>query len=162
DLIGYRRHGHSEVDDPTITQPLLYERIKNHPQLWKIYAGHAGLDATATIEAVRAEYEQEQSKAGQLKKIPHLRQLPKYWGAYHRGRFKAEYEVETGLTREQIAGLTDELVRVPEGFHTHAKIVKLLEQRSEMGHGKRAIDYGFAEALAFGSLLKEGTPLRLT
>jgi len=50
DLIGYRRHGHSEVDDPTITQPLLYEKIKKHPPLWKIYAERTGLDATATLE----------------------------------------------------------------------------------------------------------------
>src|SRR5579859_5002806 len=162
DLIGYRRHGHSEVDDPTITQPLLYERIKNHPQLWKIYAERTGIDATATLAAVRAEYETEQAKAGQLKKIPHLRQLPKYWSAFHRGAFKPEYEVETGLSLEKLAEISDALVRVPAGFHTHAKIVKLLEQRSEMGHGKRAVDYGFAEALAFGSLLHEGRPLRLT
>ena len=162
DLIGYRRHGHSEVDDPTITQPLLYERIKNHAQLWKIYAEKTGIDAAATLEAVCAEYETEQVKAGQLKKIPHLRQLPKYWSAYHRGAFKPEYDVETGLSLEKLAEITDALVRVPAGFHTHTKIVKLLEQRSEMGHGKRAVDYGFAEALAFGSLLQEGTPLRLT
>ncbi len=162
DLIGYRRHGHSEVDDPTITQPLLYEKIKSHPPLWKIYAERTGLDATATLETVRAEYETEQTKAGQLKKIPHLRQLPKYWSAFHRGAFKPEYEVKTGLSLEKLAEITDGLVRVPEGFHTHPKIVKLLEQRAEMGHGKRAVDYGFAEALAFGSLLQEGTPLRLT
>src|ERR1051325_8217109 len=162
DLIGYRRHGHSEVDDPTITQPRLYERIKSHPPLWKIYAEHVRVDAAKTVEAVRAEYEVEQTKAGQLKKNPHLRQLPKYWSAFHRGKFKPEYEVETGLSIENIAELTDLLVRVPDGFHTHPKIVKLLEQRAEMGHGKRAIDYGFAESLAFASLLKEGTPLRLT
>src|SRR5207253_11489383 len=66
------------------------------------------------------------------------------------------------LTREKLAEIADGLVRVPDGFHVHPKIVKLLEQRAEMGHGKRAIDYGFAEALAFGSLLLEGTPLRLT
>jgi len=161
-LIGYRRHGHSEVDDPTITQPLLYERIKNHPQLWKIYAERTGINATKTIETVRAEYEMEQVKAGQLKKIPHLRQLPKYWSAYHRGAFKPEYDVETGLSLEKLGEITDALVHVPEGFHVHPKIVKLLEQRSEMGRGKRALDYGFAEALAFGSLLQEGTPLRLT
>src|SRR5260221_12189425 len=75
DLIGYRRHGHSEGDDPTITQPRLYARIKTHPPLWKIYAGQIGVDASKTVEAVRAEYEIEQTKAGQLKKIPHLRQL---------------------------------------------------------------------------------------
>jgi len=162
DLIGYRRHGHSEVDDPTITQPRLYERIKTHPPLWKIYAERTGVDASKTVAAVRAEYEVEQTKAGQLKKTPHLRKLPDYWSAYHRGKFRPEYEVETGLSAENIAELTDALVRVPKGFHVHPKIVKLLEQRAEMGHGKRVIDFGFAESLAFASLLREGTPLRLT
>jgi 2-oxoglutarate dehydrogenase E1 component len=162
DLIGYRRHGHSEVDDPTITQPRLYDKIKSHPPLWKLYAERVGVDATKTVEAVRAEYEVEQTKAQQLKKTPHLRQLPEYWSKFHRGKFRAEYEVETGLPAEEIAELTDALVRVPGGFHVHPKIVKLLEQRAEMGKGKRAIDYGFAESLAFASLLEEGTPLRLT
>jgi 2-oxoglutarate dehydrogenase E1 component len=162
DLIGYRRHGHSEVDDPTITQPRLYEKIKNHRPLWKLYAERVQVDATKTVEAVRAEYEVEQTKAGKLKKIPHLRQLPDYWSAFHRGKFKAEYEVDTGLAAETLAAITGKLVAVPSGFHVHPKIAKLLEQRAEMGRGKRAVDYGFAEALAFGSLLEEGTPLRLT
>ena len=162
DLIGYRRHGHSEVDDPTITQPRLYEKIKNHPPLWKLYAERVHVDATKTVEAVRAEYEVEQTKAGKLKKIPHLRQLPDYWSAFHRGKFKPEYEVDTGVSPEALSAITNKLVKVPSGFHVHPKIVKLLEQRAEMGHGKRAIDYGFAEALAFGSLLQEGTPIRLT
>ena len=162
DIIGYRRHGHSEVDDPTITQPLLYERIKNHPPLWKIYAERTGIDSTQIAEAVRKEYEEEQTKARALKKIPHLRKLPEYWAPYSHGRYKPEYEVDTGLTREKLAEITDGLVRVPEGFHVHPKIVKLLEQRSEMGHGKRAVDYGFAEALAFGSIVLEGNPIRLT
>src|SRR4029077_2830312 len=149
----YRRHGHSEVDDPTITQPLLYERIKNHAALWKIYAQRTGMDSSLMVEAVRKEYEEEQAKARALRKIPHLRKLPDYWAPYQHGRYKPEYEVDTGLTREKLAEITDGLARVPEGFHVHPKIVKLLEQRSEMGHGKRAVDYGFAEALAFGSLL---------
>ena len=162
DLIGYRRHGHSEVDDPTITQPVLYERIKNHAPLWKIYAQQIGLDATPIVETVKREYEEEQVKAGQLTKIPHLRKLPDYWSPYVHGKYKIEYEVDTGLTREQLAELTDGLVRVPPGFHLHPKIAKLLEQRSEMGHGKRALDYGFAEALAFASLVSSGHPVRLT
>ncbi|HEX2662744.1 MAG TPA: 2-oxoglutarate dehydrogenase E1 component [Candidatus Acidoferrum sp.] len=162
DLIGYRRHGHSEVDDPTITQPKLYERIKGHPPLWKIYAEAAQVDATPMVEAVRKEYEEEQTKARALKKIPRLRQLPDYWAPYSHGRYKPEYEVPTGLERAELAEITDGLVRVPSGFHVHPKIVKLLEQRAEMGHGKRPVDYGFAEALAFGSLLLEGTPVRLT
>jgi 2-oxoglutarate dehydrogenase E1 component len=162
DIIGYRRHGHSEVDDPTITQPKLYERIKNHAPLWKIYAESTGIDSTEIAENIRKEYEEEQTKARALKKIPQLRKLPEYWGPYSHGRYKPEYEVDTGLTREKLAEITDGLVRVPEAFHVHPKIVKLLEQRAEMGHGKRPVDYGFAEALAFGSLLLEGTPVRLT
>src|ERR1700731_1292150 len=162
DLIGYRRHGHSEVDDPTITQPRLYERIKNHQPLWRIYSERIGVQPMQIVENVRKEYEEGQSKAREIKKIPHLRQLPNYWSAYHRGRFKPEYEADTGLNREKLAEITDALACVPEGFHVHPKIVKLLEQRSEMGHGKRAVDYGFAEALAFGSLLLEGNPVRLT
>src|SRR5579872_5986110 len=162
DLIGYRRHGHSEVDDPTITQPVLYERIKNHAPLWKIYAERTGIDASLIVEGVKKEYEVEQEKAGQLTKIPHLRKLPDYWSPYTHGKYDPAYEVDTGLTQEKLAELTDGLVRVPAGFHLHPKIAKLLEQRSEMGHGKRAIDYGFAEALALGSLVLEGNPVRLT
>jgi 2-oxoglutarate dehydrogenase E1 component len=162
DLIGYRRHGHSEVDDPTITQPLLYERIKNHAPLWTIYAEKTGMDATQIAETVKREYEEEQQKAGQLTKIPQLRKLPEYWSPYRHGKYDPAYEVDTGLTREKLAEITDGLVRVPNGFHVHPKIAKLLEQRSEMGHGKRAVDYGFAEALAFGSLVLEGNPVRLT
>jgi 2-oxoglutarate dehydrogenase E1 component len=162
DLIGYRRHGHSEVDDPTITQPRLYDKIKSHPPLWKLYAQRVGVDAAKTVEAVRAEYEGEQTKAGKLKKIPHLRQLPDYWSAFHRGKFRPEYEVDTGIAQEKLAEITAKLMSVPADFHVHPKIAKLLEQRGEMGRGKRPVDYGFAEALAFGSLLLEGTPLRLT
>jgi 2-oxoglutarate dehydrogenase E1 component len=162
DIIGYRRHGHSEVDDPTITHPLTYERIKNHPPLWKIYAEHTGIDAGAIADAVRKEYEEEQTKAKALKKMPHLRTLPSYWDPYVHGKYDPKYEVDTGLSREKLGELTDGLVRVPNGFHLHPKLAKLLEQRAEMGHGKRAIDYGFAEALAFASLVLEGTPIRLT
>src|SRR6266849_4999920 len=162
DIIGYRRHGHSEIDDPTITQPLLYERIKNHAPLWKIYAEHTGIDSNPAAEAVRKEYEEEQTKARALKKIPHLRKLPDYWAPYQHGRYDASYEVDTGLTPEKLAEITDGLIRLPEGFHIHPKIVKLLEQRVEMGHGRRAVDYGFAEMLAFGSILLEGNPVRLT
>ena len=162
DIIGYRRHGHSEVDDPTITQPLLYERIKNHPPLWKLYAERTGIDAADTVDAVRQEYEEEQTKARALKKIPHLRTLPDYWSSYKHGKYDSSFEVETGLSKEQLAELTAALVRVPDGFNLHAKIEKLLEQRAEMGNGKRAADYGFAESLALGSLLLEGYPVRLT
>jgi len=103
DIIGYRRHGHSEVDDPTITQPILYERIKDHPPLWKIYAESTGIDSSEIVVSVRKEYEEEQTKARALKTIPHLRKLPDYWAPYSHGRYKPEYEVDTGLSREKPA-----------------------------------------------------------
>jgi 2-oxoglutarate dehydrogenase E1 component len=162
DLIGYRRHGHSEVDDPTITQPRLYERIKNHAPLWKIYAQQTTRDAAPIVEAVKKEYEEAQRKAAKLTKMPHLRKLPDYWSPYHFGKYDASFEVDTGLSREKIAEITAGLVRTPAGFNVHPKIVKLLEQRAEMGQGKRPFDYGFAELLAYGSLVEEGTPVRLT
>ncbi len=116
DLIGYRRHGHSEVDDPTITQPRLYERIKAHPQLWKIYAEHTAIDAEPTAASIRKEYEEAQRKAGKLTKIPRLRKLPDYWAPYNYGKYNPAFEVDTGLSREKLAEITDGLIRPAGGF----------------------------------------------
>ena len=163
DLIGYRRHGHSEVDDPTITQPLLYKKIKEHPPLWEIYADDIGAtDAQAQAVAIKAEFESAQKDAGKITKKPLMRELPSYWDQYYGGRHKPEFEVETGLSQEQLTELTASLTTYPDGFHIHPKVKKLLEQRAEMGAGKRLVDYGMAEALAFGSLVKAGIPVRLS
>jgi len=163
DLIGYRRHGHSEVDDPTITQPLLYKAIKEHPPLWEIYSEDIGVeDAQTRVQAIRAEFETAQKKAGSLTEKPMLRELPSYWDQYTGGRYKKEYDVETALSAEELREITERLTTYPGDFHIHPKVKKLLEQRAEMGVGKRAVDYGMAEALAFGSLVKAGVPVRLS
>ena len=163
DLIGYRRHGHSEVDDPTVTQPLLYKKIKDHPPLWEIYADDIGAaDAQTRAAAIRTEFESAQKQAGEITKKPTLRELPGYWDQYYGGLYKPEFEVETGLSIEMLAELSGKLTSYPEGFHIHPKVKKLLEQRAEMGSGKRLVDYGMAEALAFGSLVKAGIPVRLS
>jgi 2-oxoglutarate dehydrogenase E1 component len=163
DLIGYRRHGHSEVDDPTITQPLLYKAIKEHPPLWEIYAEDIGVDDAQTrVQSIRAELEAAQKKAGTLTKKPTLRELPTYWGSYKGGRYKPEYETETGLSADELREITEALTTYPADFHIHPKVKKLLEQRAEMGTGKRPVDYGMAEALAFASLVKAGVPVRLS
>jgi 2-oxoglutarate dehydrogenase E1 component len=163
DLIGYRRHGHSEVDDPTITQPLLYRAIKDHPPLWEIYAEDTGIqDARARADAIKAGLEEAQKRAGSLKKKPVLRQLPDYWSKYKGLRYKPQYDVETAITPDELHQLTGRLTSFPANFHIHPKVKKLLEQRAEMGAGKRAVDYGMAEALSFASLVKGGTPVRLS
>jgi 2-oxoglutarate dehydrogenase E1 component len=164
DMIGYRRHGHSEVDDPTVTQPLLYKAIKEHPPLWEIYAEDMGSDAEAQAKAaeVKAEYEAGQKNAGSITKKPTMRDLPSYWNGYYGGRYKPEYDLETGLSTEELDELTEKLTTYPAGFHIHPKVKKLLEQRAEMGAGKRDVDYGMAEALSFASLVKAGIPIRMS
>ena len=163
DLIGYRRHGHSEVDDPTITQPLLYKKIKEHPPLWEIYADDIGAtDAQAQAAAIKAEFEAAQKKAGSIKQqaadarppeiLEQLLRRPPSPGIRSRNRTLAR----------RITELTARLTTYPEGFHIHPKVKKLLEQRAEMGAGKRPVDYGMAEALAFASLVKAGTHVRFS
>jgi 2-oxoglutarate dehydrogenase E1 component len=163
DLIGYRRHGHSEVDDPTVTQPLMYKAIKQHPPLYQIYAKQLGTeDIAERVGAIKSEYEAAQKSATKVTKKPMMRSLPKYWDGYFGGRYKAEYEQPTGVAREELEELTERLTTYPEGFHIHPKVKKLLEQRVEMGTGKKPVDYGMAEALAFASLVKQGIPVRLS
>jgi 2-oxoglutarate dehydrogenase E1 component len=162
DLVGYRRHGHSEVDDPTITQPVRYRKIEAHPQLWQIYAEKTGADPEPIVQRVREELDAAQKEAQEIEKSPPMRRLPRYWGAFRGGRYETSFEVETAVAENLLTPVGEALVSYPQGFHVHAKVKKLLEQRLEMAQGKRAIDFGMAEALAFGSLLAEGVPVRLT
>jgi len=162
DLVGYRRHGHSEVDDPTVTQPLRYAKIKDHPPLYQTYSEHIGADISARAKEVQAELVEAQKEATVRKKMPRLSQLPAYWSPYKGGIHKPEHEVETGLTAEAIGKISEGLTSYPADFHIHPKIKKLLEQRLEMGRGVKPFDYGMAEAVAIGSLLRQGTPVRLS
>jgi 2-oxoglutarate dehydrogenase E1 component len=162
DLIGYRRHGHSEVDDPTITQPLRYTKIKNHPPLYEIYARQIGADASPRVKELQGELAEAQKQATQMKKSASLATLPGYWSNYFGGPYKPEYEADTALSAAAVEDISNKLTTYPRGFHIHPKIKKLLEQRQEMGKGQRLFDYGMAEAVAFGSLLLQGTPVRLS
>jgi 2-oxoglutarate dehydrogenase E1 component len=162
DLVGYRRHGHSEVDDPTVTQPKRYAIIKDHPQLYKLYAKNIGVDPEPEVRAVQNELLEDQKLATQAEDRPALAQLPDYWSAYKGGCLEPEDEVDTGLPVERVAELARLTTVVPDGFHIHPKVKKLFEQRLEMAAGTRAFDYGMAELTAFASLLTTGTPVRLS
>jgi 2-oxoglutarate dehydrogenase E1 component len=163
DLIGYRKHGHSEVEDPTVTQPLLYKEIKDHPPLWEIYAEDTGAeDVQAQVDEIKNELDAAQKRAGSLTKKPLMRDLPVYWDSYVGGRYKAEYDIATGVSLDELKEITTGLTTYPAGFHIHPKIKKLLEQRGEMGEGKRPVDYGMGEALAFASLVRQGIPIRMS
>ncbi len=162
DLIGYRRHGHSEVDDPTITQPLRYAKIKDHPPLYQIYAQKNHIDPAAEAAQVRALFLEEQKTATRASRKPRLFDIRPYWDPYYGGPLRPEDNPVTGLQAGEIASLATALTTVPQGFHLHPKVAKLLEQRAEMGDGKKPVDYGLAELLAYASLLKAGTPVRLS
>src|SRR3984885_2609747 len=101
DLIGYRRHGHSEVDDPTITQPLRYRKIQAHQQLWESYSEKIGVDAAPIVQRVRGELDAAQKQALELEKNPPMRKLPPYWDAYRGGRYNAAMEVDTGVAQPE-------------------------------------------------------------
>ena len=162
DLIGYRRHGHSEVDDPTVTQPVRYRRIAQIPPLWESYASKIGVDPAGTIQKIRAQYEADLKRARAIRKIPMLRELPAYWDAFTGGAYDAAFEVDTRVAAEELLQIGEALARHPEGFNIHPKIKRLMEQRLQMARGERPVDFGMAEALAFASVLRTGIPVRLS
>jgi 2-oxoglutarate dehydrogenase E1 component len=162
DLIGFRRYGHSEVDDPTVTQPVRYRRIAEIPPLGESYARKTGVDPAGAIQKIRAQYEGDLKKARAIRKIPMLRELPAYWDAYRGGAYDAAIEVDTRVAAEELREIGEALARHPEGFNIHPRIKRLLEQRLQMARGERPVDFGMAEALAFGSLLRKGIPVRLS
>lgn len=162
DLIGYRRHGHSEVDDPTVTQPRRYAIIKDHKPLYQIYAEKIGVNPTKEAEAIQQEYLEQQKLATKADQIPHMATLPSYWDKYEGGEYDPAYEVNTGISAERVRELVTKLTTVPKDFHLHPKVKKLFEQRQEMGSGAKPFDYGMAELIAYASLLEDGTLVRLT
>lgn len=162
DLIGYRRHGHSEVDDPTVTQPRRYAIIKDHKPLYQIYAEKIGVNPTKEAEAIQQEYLDQQKLATKADQIPHMATLPSYWDKYKGGEYDPAYEVNTGISAERVRELVTKLTTVPKDFHLHPKVKKLFEQRQEMGSGAKPFDYGMAELVAYASLLEDGTLVRLT
>jgi len=164
DLVCFRRYGHSEVDDPTTTQPLLYRAIEALPMLYQAYAARigAGPDVVRVLEeGIHARLEQEIEKGRAMTRKPSLRVLPSYWDPYRGGRYDPALEVDTAVPADRLAEIARRITSLPEPFAPHPKVQRGLDQRLEMGLGTRPVDWGMAEALAFGSLLLAGTPVRL-
>lgn len=164
DLVGYRRWGHNEGDEPAFTQPHMYEVIRSHPTVRELYARRleeAGIitqdeadkmvkDAFAVLEKARREAESslhlEDDEANG-----------------HEGNGKQEQQARpAAVSAEQLATFNTELLTWPEGFSPNAKLVRLLERRATSIGPEGGIDWGQAEALAFASILADGTPIRLT
>jgi len=164
DLIGYRRYGHSEVEDPSTTQPLLYAKIKDHPMLFESFAEAMGVGQDE-LEPMRKKIwehlEAEQEVGRRREQRPLMRTMPPYWDAYHGGLRGGEPDPDTAVPAERIREIAERMTAVPDGFALHPKIKRLFDQRMKMATGEKRIDWGTAEALAFGSLLWEGIPVRL-
>ena len=162
DLIGFRRHGHSEIDDPTMTQPLLYQKIGIHPPLWKTYSEDIGVDPATNVEEARKKYERAKEEAESLTKAPRLSVLPAYWSGYSGGRYDPACEVDTGVPAEILKKTAALVTSYPAQFRIHPKVKRMLEKRREMGEGNAPVDFGMGEALAFATLLQQGIPIRLS
>jgi 2-oxoglutarate dehydrogenase E1 component len=169
DLIGYRRFGHNESDEPAYTQPEMYARIKNKKRVSELWADRLVADGVVSREDVQR---QEQEVWDNLTLL-HQRLKAKIAAAAEHDRGDqgtGEYEldrspspdVKTAVPGARLRQLGEELLRVPEGFTVHPKLVKQLERRREGLREPGGIDWAHAEALAFASLLTEGTPIRLT
>jgi 2-oxoglutarate dehydrogenase E1 component len=161
DLVGYRRFGHNEQDDPAYTQPLMAERIARQPTARESYGARLVADGVLTreeadglvertLETLRAAH--DELTAAFADSVPVTEQrAPTDTGA----------AVITSVTRERLLELNERLLDVPEGFRVNAKLEKQLERRRQALH-EGGIDWGHAEALAFASLLEEGIPIRLS
>jgi 2-oxoglutarate decarboxylase len=161
DLIGYRRFGHNEQDEPAYTQPLMYETIKRHPPVRKLYADK--LVSQGIVSQEEADGIAESAYNSLVEAHSELREAMEQ-GAdteEHELDRTASQEPKTAVGPETIRALNEQLLRVPEGFTVHRKLKPLFERRrSALEEG--SIDWAQAESLAWASLLAQGVPIRLT
>jgi 2-oxoglutarate dehydrogenase E1 component len=169
-LICYRRFGHNEGDEPAYTQPLMYEIIRKHPTLREIYGkqlSREGVLDAAGVEALVNENQDRLQKIYDEVKANPPKIKPFNFDGYWKGLRKAKPEdfnqtFETKASLEVLKKVGKALSEVPVGFSPHPKLVKLLENRKAMADGKESLDWGTAELMAYGSLVAEGTSVRLT
>ncbi|HEY5708753.1 MAG TPA: multifunctional oxoglutarate decarboxylase/oxoglutarate dehydrogenase thiamine pyrophosphate-binding subunit/dihydrolipoyllysine-residue succinyltransferase subunit [Solirubrobacterales bacterium] len=168
DVIGYRRYGHNETDEPAYTQPQIAAKIKAHPPVSEIYAEKLvgeGVIAKEDVEASAGERHDEMSAA--LKNLRHKMELGDYEDPTVTTSSTGELDrsasppVQTAVPIEKLRELNQELIEVPESFTIHRKLRKPLSNRvGALENG--GIEFGHAESLAFASLLTEGVHIRLT
>lgn len=165
DLIGFRRLGHNEGDEPSYTQPLMYAKVKAHPGVRHLYAQQLMREKVITeadleemTSKVVAKYEEILANAKRL-----VSEKP------HKAELKPDIQDEdgshvlgTGVSREVLNQVSEKISLVPEGFSVNPKMVGQLARRAKMGAGEVSMDWGFGEALAFGSLVVEGKVVRLS
>ncbi len=168
DVIGYRRFGHNETDEPAYTQPAIAAKIKAHPPVSEIYAEKLIEDGTIAREEVeRARQERHEEMSASLKDLRRKMELGEYEDPTVTTSSTGELDrsasppVETTVPVEKLTELNEALLEVPESFTIHRKLRKPLGNRGQ-ALAEGGIEFGHAEALAFSSLLTEGVHIRLT
>ncbi|MGX6448035.1 multifunctional oxoglutarate decarboxylase/oxoglutarate dehydrogenase thiamine pyrophosphate-binding subunit/dihydrolipoyllysine-residue succinyltransferase subunit, partial [Patulibacter sp. S7RM1-6] len=171
DLIGYRRYGHNESDEPAYTQPLMADTIKKHPRVSELYAGRLVEEGILTQDEVDAERSGLGDRLSELHQG--VKQKVKEWqeaggsidtsatGTYLMDRSRSEEPV-TKVAADTLRELNEALLTVPEGFTWNAKLQRQLEKRRDALGPDGGIEWAHAEALAYASLVREGVPVRLT
>jgi len=161
DLVGYRRHGHNEGDEPAYTQPVLYRKISTHPTVRSLYAQQLTEGGVLT----EADVAEMQERAADV--LRDAQDRVREYEPVEDERPGAEYEIPvvpetTGVALETLSAINDAAVTLPEGFTPHPKLWRQLERRAKDFSPEKVVDWGHGEALAFGSLLLEDIPIRLT
>ncbi|MCW7504723.1 2-oxoglutarate dehydrogenase E1 component [Leptospira paudalimensis] len=166
DLICYRRLGHNETDEPTFTQPQMYDIIKKHPKTISLYEEkllQRGDITKEEIQFIKDGIQQGLETSFQQAKEKDTRitvdTLGGVWSRYTKEPLDSD--VHTELLQQQLGGIVKAVTTLPEGFTANPKHIKVLEDRKKMGAGELPIDWGFAESLSFGSILENGFPIRL-
>jgi len=166
DVVSYRKHGHSEADEPAATQPLMYQRVRKHPGVRKRHIDrlvHEQVIDAETAEQMRKDYVAK-LEASEIVSRPHVPNVNNPYlinfEPYRGGSWRDE--VDTRLTGERIGRLTEAMTRIPEHFKLHRAVERILEARRQMGRGEQRMDWGFAETLCYGALVEEGYPVRLS
>jgi 2-oxoglutarate dehydrogenase E1 component len=166
DLFCYRRHGHNEGDEPSFTQPLMYAKIKDRPTLSEIYTEQLIMRGDLTVAETEAIDSAFQDKLQAAQQEVRSGSIQAGTGASARWEgFSPRYShasVETGVPYETLHFITEKITQVPRSFTVNPKLARLLEIRREEMAKRQPLDWSFAEALAFGSLLLEATPVRLS
>jgi 2-oxoglutarate dehydrogenase E1 component len=166
DLVCYRRHGHNELDDPALTQPALYRAIRSHPGVAEIYGERlerAGVVDGATRAGLREAARAALERALAVARDQMPRQKVFVFGGLWEGLgwAGADRSADTTVKPDQLRAVADALRQPPAGFTPHPRVKRLLDERAGMVERGEGIDWGCAETLAYGTLLLEGTPVRL-
>ncbi|CAN5741464.1 2-oxoglutarate dehydrogenase E1 component [soil metagenome] len=162
DLIGYRRWGHNEGDEPAFTQPLMYETIRAHPTAREQWAeklvAEGVLGQEEAEQALQAVHDRlDEARAELPDKEPQISETRSPGGGGHQ-----RSEVDSAVAEDVLLEINEALLAWPEDFRPNDRLAKLLERRRDLSGEEAAIDWGHAETLAFGSLLRQGVPVRLT